>query len=243
MIQFYTPGLPVDLEMPESEASHCLRVLRMGQGDPLVCVDGSGHRYRCRIDHCTSRRATLVVEGVEIVPRTWPADIIVAVAPTKHLDRMEWLVEKLVEIGVDRIIPIRSERSERKELKIERLEKIAVSAMKQSLKATIPYIHPMIKLEDLMKEYGPGCGIDRYIAYCDPSLPRHLFTSELHPGVPMMILIGPEGDFSPVEIEEAIHDGFTPVSLGDQRLRTETAALYAVMAAHAIGERDPKYIK
>ncbi len=238
MIQFYAPGLPEDTRLPESEAAHCLRVLRMKEGDSVVCVDGRGHRYFCRISDCTSRQVNLVIESVEDQPRVWDADITVAVAPTKHLDRIEWLVEKLVEIGVDRIIPLRCDRSERKELKSERIEKIAVSAMKQSLKAALPEIYPMTRLNELLAMYDPGSGVQRFIAYCDPSIPRKFFTAEYKPSKPMLILIGPEGDFSPSEIEKVLSAGFIPVSLGEARLRTETAALYAVMAAHAISERE-----
>lgn len=234
MIQFYAPGLPDDLNMPEGEASHCLRVLRMGVGDEVTCVDGRGTRYNCRIADSTSKRCTLEIISSEDAPRTWKTDIVVAVAPTKHLDRMEWLVEKLVEIGIDRIIPLLCDRSERREIKTERLEKIAVSAMKQSLKATMPDIVPMTRMRDLINQYGPESGFNRFIAYCDRTIPRLLFTHEYRPGEPTLIVIGPEGDFSIPEINAALDAGFIPVSLGDERLRTETAALYGVMAAHAI---------
>ena len=234
MIQFYAPGLPDDLMLPEGEASHAVRVLRMQPGNEAVCVDGRGTRYFCRIADVRSKRCSVEVERTETVTRPWPADITVAVAPTKHLDRMEWLVEKLVEIGIDRIVPLLAERSERRELKTERLEKIAVSAMKQSLKATMPVIEPMTRLRTLIEAFPDGCGVQRFFAYCDPSIPRRLFTCEYTPGKPVLIVIGPEGDFSPVEISLALDAGFVPVSLGDVRLRTETAALYAVMAAHAI---------
>lgn len=237
MIQFYTPDLPDCREMPEGEASHCLRVLRMKDGDTVTCVDGRGQRYQCRLTGCTPKRAYLDILSVEAVDLPWNTPIAVAVAPTKHLDRMEWMVEKLVETGIDRIIPLKCDRSERKEIKTERLEKIAVSAMKQSLKAVMPVISPMTRLRDLVAEFDVNSGWERYMAYCDPEIPRQLFASVFTPGRPVLMLIGPEGDFSPGEIRMTLGAGFSPVSLGEIRLRTETAALFAVMAARAIETR------
>lgn len=224
MIRFYAPDLAETLTLPESDSGHCVRVLRMSPGDEIEVVDGRGHLHRCVLTGAHPKHATVNIVATEDLPKVWTPSITVAVAPTKHNDRMEWLVEKLVEIGVDRIVPLRCRYSERKDLNIDRITKIAVSAMKQSLKAVLPQIDPMTPLRDFLAEPHPA---GRYIAYCDPSIPRRLYARELAPGSDTVVLIGPEGDFSREEITEALGRGWQPVTLGDNRLRTETAALVA----------------
>jgi 16S rRNA (uracil1498-N3)-methyltransferase len=154
-----------------------------------------------------------------------------AVAPTKNLDRMEWLMEKSVEMGLDRFIPLKCRFSERKELKPERMERIAVSAMKQSLKATLPELSPMTDIMDFLSEPFEG---QKFIAHCYKDSERLLLSREVKPGTAVRILIGPEGDFSPEEVERALAVGYRPISLGDCRLRTETAALCACHTVHVI---------
>lgn len=149
------------------------------------------------------------------------------------MDRMEWLVEKMTEVGVNTIIPLLCDRSERREIKTERLEKIAVAAMKQSLKATLPEILPMTPLREVAAMMPDA---QRMMAYCDPSIPRVDFAQTYRPGTDTLILIGPEGDFSPPEIRLALDSGFRPVTLGNNRLRTETAALYALSACHILDD-------
>lgn len=168
------------------------------------------------------------------LPKVWKPSITVAVAPTKHSDRMEWLVEKLVEIGIDRFVPVRCKRSERKDFKVERVEKIAVSAMKQSLKAVLPSIEPLTTLSAFLK----GCGVEgqRFVGWCDDSAPRQLLAKTYTPGADVAILIGPEGDFTPEEIEDCRAAGFIPVTMGDNRLRTETAALVGCDTIHIINQ-------
>ena len=232
MIRFYAPGLPENTTLPESDSGHCVRVLRMKEGDRVEAVDGRGTLYRCTIAEAHPKRARLEVDEIVELPKTWGGTITLAIAPTKHNDRMEWLVEKLVEIGVDRIVPLRCRHSERKEINIDRLEKIAVSAMKQSLKATLPAIEPMTPYAEFLAAQPDDAA--RYIAYCDPSIPRKLFAREYQPGRDTVILIGPEGDFAPEEISQALDGGWLPVSLGDNRLRTETAGLVAVDTCHIV---------
>ena len=140
MILFYAPDIEQTLTLPESDSQHAIRVLRMKEGEEIAVIDGRGHRFICRIAAAHPKHASVVIDHVEAMPLSWPQSITIAVAPTKHIDRMEWLVEKLTEIGVNRIVPLLGRRSERKEIKVERLEKIAVSAMKQSLKAVLPQI-------------------------------------------------------------------------------------------------------
>ena len=230
MIQFYAPDIALSPVLPESDSAHAVRVLRMQPGDPLQAVDGKGGIYSCRLLDANPRRAVVEVVSKTVEPQSWKGFITVAVAPTKHNDRMEWLVEKLTEIGVNRIVPVLCRHSERREIKQERLVRTAVSAMKQSLKAFCPALRPLTPLADLLAEPFDG---RRLIAHCDaPRMEkRHLFDT-LRPHENLLVLIGPEGDFSPAEIDAALRAGFEEITLGRQRLRTETAAVVAtVMAA------------
>lgn len=226
MIQFYCPDIETTHTLPESDSKHCVRVLRMQQGDELEVVDGKGHRFLCRLLDAHPKRAMLEIVSRDDVVKAWPGRITVAVAPTKHMDRMEWLVEKLTEIGVDAVVPLLCDRSERREIKVDRLEKIAVSAMKQSLKATLPDISEMTPFGKAMTD-AVGRGDNLYFAYCDSDADRRLLVKEMRSGKPATVFIGPEGDFSPSEVKTALAAGCVPVSLGDNRLRTETAALVA----------------
>lgn len=233
MIRFYAPDIETSHTMPESDSGHCVRVLRMKPGDELEVVDGLGHLFKCvLIDAHPKHAAVDIVSSVEL-PKIWKGSITIAIAPTKNNDRMEWLVEKLTEIGVDRIVPLRCRYSERKDINVERLNKIAVSAMKQSLKAVLPRIDCTTPFDRFLSDTSQG---QRFIAYCDPSIPRLLLTKEYKPFLDTTILIGPEGDFSPEEIRKALDDGWKPVSLGDNRLRTETAALVACDTCHIINQ-------
>lgn len=238
MIRFYAPDINQSPFLPESDSQHCCRVLRMQTGNCIEIVDGRGALYKCRIVTAHNKRTEIeIIERIELPP-VWQYNITVAVAPTKHLDRMEWLVEKLVEIGVNRIVPIRCMRSERKELKTERLEKIAVSAMKQSLKAVLPQIDEVMSLQSFLISVDKSD--QRFVAYCDDWVERKLLAREYRPGSSVTVLIGPEGDFSPEEIKMTIDNGFVPVTLGDNRLRTETAALVACDTFHIINQAFQK---
>ena len=234
MIRFYAPDAASCGILPESDSAHCARVLRMHAGDEIEVVDGCGHLLRCRILDAHPKRTAVEVIDTTDLPKVWPASITLAIAPTKHNDRMEWLVEKLVEIGIDRIVPLRCRYSERKDINVDRLQKIAVSAMKQSLKAVLPAIEPITPFAQFMQRCTAP---QRFIAYCDPSIPRRLLATEYRPAIDTAILIGPEGDFSPEEITAAIAAGWAPISLGDNRLRTETAALVAVDTCHILNQR------
>lgn len=234
MIQFFAPDITETLELPESDSHHAVKVLRMREGDELQVIDGRGTAYTCRLADAHRKHAAVEIISSTPMPLPWTQQLAVAVAPTKHLDRMEWLVEKMTEVGVNTIIPLLCERSERREIKTERLEKIAVSAMKQSLKATLPTIMPMTPLRELIKTMPDA---QRVVAYCDPSIPRVDFAQTYEAGRDTLILIGPEGDFSPSEIKMTLDAGFRPVTLGSNRLRTETAALYALSACHILDDK------
>ena len=234
MIQFYVPDIRQNPVLPQDEARHCIKVLRTPVGGEIHVIDGKGYRYTCRLLNDNPRKAEIEIISTELIPEPWVTDITVAIAPTKNMDRMEWLTEKLTEIGVNHIIPVLCRHSERKEIKIDRLERIAVSAMKQSLKTSLPDISQMVPLEKVLEMSGFR---QKFIAYCDPSIPRRLLAKEFIPGAgKVLILIGPEGDFSIDEIEHALNAGFLPVSLGDCLLRTETAALTACDTFHIINQ-------
>ena len=233
MIQFYSPDILQTMSLPESDSAHCSRVLRMKAGDQLIVVDGHGHRYTCRLVAPHNKHAAVEIVACEDIKPVWGYDINIAVAPTKHNDRMEWLVEKLVEIGVNRITPLKCRYSERKEINTERLVKIAVSAMTQSLKATLPVIDEMTPIKDYLESVNtPG----RFIGYCANEFELRTLAREYIPGTSATILIGPEGDFSPDEVKAAIDHGFVPVTMGDNRLRTETAALVGCDTCHIISQ-------
>ncbi|MDE7411709.1 MAG: 16S rRNA (uracil(1498)-N(3))-methyltransferase [Paramuribaculum sp.] len=233
MIQFYAPDIESTLTLPESDSQHCIKVLRMTAGDNITVIDGKGNQYICSIIDPHSKHTGVNIISKCVIPLCWDYNITVAVAPTKHLDRMEWLTEKLTEIGVNRIVPLLCRRSERKEIKVERLQKIAISAMKQSLKAVLPEITPITQYSQFMQEQHTGM---KFIAYCDDSLPRRLLAKEYKPGESATILIGPEGDFDEKEISMALNNGWIPTTLGDNRLRTETAALVACDTFHIVNQ-------
>lgn len=233
MIQFFAPDIATSPELPESDSRHAVRVLRMREGDELQVIDGKGRVYLCRLADAHPKHAAVEIISSSEVPLPWGQQLAVAVAPTKHMDRMEWLVEKMTEVGVNTIIPLLCDRSERREIKTERLEKIAVAAMKQSLKASLPAIMPMTPLREVVRMMPES---QRMVAYCDPSIPRVDFAQSYRAGADTLILIGPEGDFSPQEIKLTLDSGFKPVTLGNNRLRTETAALYALSACHILDQ-------
>ncbi len=231
MIRFYAPDIARDGILPESESGHAVRVLRRQAGDTVEVVDGKGTLYRCTLLDAHPKHTLVRIDDAVALPKVWKPSITVAVAPTKHADRMEWLVEKLVEIGIDRFVPLRCEHSERKDIKPERLAKIAVSAMKQSLKAVLPAIDGTTPLHEFLRQSHSAQG-GRFVGYCDTGTPRTLLARAYTPGTDVTILIGPEGDFSPAEIQACLCAGFAPVTMGDNRLRTETAALVAADTIH-----------
>lgn len=232
MIIFYAPDIEACPELPEEESGHAIRVMRHVEGDEIEVVDGKGTWYHCRITAAHPKHC-----GLEILSshpdQHWPYRVELAIGPTKNLDRMEWWLEKATEMGLDRFVPLLCRFSERKELKTERLEKIAVSAMKQSLKATLPEIEPMTDIKKFLKDPFDG---QKFIAHCMEDKPRQLLSHLIRKGSDVRILIGPEGDFSAEEVQLAIANGYQPVSLGEQRLRTETAALASVHTVHIINE-------
>ncbi len=235
MIRFYSSDIETALQLPESDSKHCIRVLRMKAGDNLEVVDGNGHCFRCVLANDNPKAAAVEIVEKLAMPPVWPYSVTVAVAPTKHMDRMEWLVEKLTEIGVNRIVPLLCRHSERKEIKTDRLVKIAISAMKQSLKSTLPEITEMITFDDFLRNYQAA---QKFIGYCDDIVERNLLAKEYRPGSDVIIAIGPEGDFTQEEINSAFSVGYKAVTMGDNRLRTETAALVGCDTIHIINQAN-----
>lgn len=234
MHRFYAPDIETVNLLPEEEAQHCVRVLRLKEGDQVEVVDGKGHLFLCEIVSANHKNcAVSIVEKTDVAPH-WGCRLTVVIAPTKNIDRFEWMLEKSVEMGVDRIIPVLCRYSERKLLKTERLNKILVSAMKQSLKATLPQLDELTPVMDVINSVGKDG--QRFIAYCDKEILRRDLVKEYKKGSDVVIMIGPEGDFSKEEIRAALDAGFVPVTLGKSRLRTETAGVFAVAAVHTINQ-------
>lgn len=233
MHRFFAPDIEVTGVLPEDEAKHCVRVLRLAEGSEIEIVDGKGNLFVCELSEANAKRCAVDIVSKRYIPSHWGCGITVAIAPTKNIDRLEWMVEKVVEMGVDRIIPIACRYSERKVLKTERLHKIAVSAMKQSLKTVLPAIDGLTPVNEVINKAFSG---QRFIAYCDREIERRDFVKEYNKGGDVLVMIGPEGDFSKDEIRSAISAGFIPVSLGESRLRTETAGVFACAAIHAINQ-------
>ena len=244
---FYSPDITPDAlcTLDPEESRHAVRVLRMHQGDPIDVTDGRGALHHCTIVEASEKgcvvqphTSSLQPPTSNLRPPTSALGIHLAVAPTKNPSRMEWLVEKAVEMGVASITLLRCDHSERSFLKTERLQKLAVSAMKQSLRTVLPAIGEAVVLRDwLHSEFNIQNSELKFIAHCEAGQPRTPLAYLLEPGRPATILIGPEGDFSADEIALALDCGFQPVSLGPSRLRTETAALYAVAAFNLINDR------
>ena len=223
MALFYAPQIEEGWELPDDEAAHCLRVLRLGVGDELDITDGKGNFYKAEISSIAGKRCYVKAKEVIRMQKGWKGHLHIAIAPTKNLDRIEWMTEKAVEIGLDELTFLNCRFSERKVIKTERIERIVVSAMKQSLKYSKPLVGEMTDFKKFVSQERPG---EKYIAHCHEDEKNLL--KEIHPaGCDATILIGPEGDFSPEEVKMAIEAGFKPVSLGNSRLRTETAALAA----------------
>ncbi len=224
---FYVPNLASGNVLPEEESQHAIKVLRLQVGSEIRVVDGIGGFYNARIinphpKHCDFE---IIDSQNEFGKRDYKLHI--AIAPTKNIERLEWFIEKATEIGIDEITPLVCRFSERKIIKEERLEKIIVSAGKQSVKAYFPQLNALCSFDDLMKKHTAS---QKFIAHCYED-DKRLLQTEISTSKDVLILIGPEGDFSREEVQKAIAFGFVPVSLGNSRLRTETAG---VVACHTV---------
>ena len=228
---FYVPDAARSNELPAEEAAHASRVLRLESGDEVFLIDGTGCFFKAQLTLVTKGRC--LYDIVERLPqeKTWNGRIAVAMAPTKVIDRVEWTLEKATEIGIDEFSLLNCAFSERRNVKLERLDKIVVAAVKQSRKAWKPLLNDLQPFESFVNRPRKGA---KYIAHCYAEIDKKDLYGELlqlNGDEEVTILIGPEGDFSIDEVRLAMNKGYVSVSLGQSRLRTETAALAATMIA------------
>lgn len=211
------------IEFDPEESKHCIRVLRLKRGDKLKITNGKGRLFLCTLTDDNIKKCVIRVdEDIQCEPQR-DFSIQVAVSPTKNTARFEWFIEKATEIGIDKIFPLASDHSERIHLNHDRLQKILISAIKQSQQPWLPELTGLTTFAHLISSRFKG---QRFIAYVDENHQTTL-KNACKPGGDVLILIGPEGDFSQEEVKQAVAAGFIPVSLGPNRLRTETAALVA----------------
>ncbi|MCD8740926.1 16S rRNA (uracil(1498)-N(3))-methyltransferase [Mucilaginibacter roseus] len=223
---FYTPDIQPSVQqyfLNEEESKHCVRVLRLTVGDEVQLIDGRGGFYVARIKDAHPKRTILDVVSVTENYQQRNHYLHIAVAPTKNIERLEWFLEKSTEIGIDEISMVVCQRSERKEARVDRLNRIITSAVKQSIKAYHPVLNEPVPFSKFISGNLSGQG---FIAHCAPGEKVSL-KNVLEPGSRTTILIGPEGDFADNEITAALNAGYKPITLGESRLRTETAALEA----------------
>ncbi|SDS21586.1 16S rRNA (uracil1498-N3)-methyltransferase [Polaribacter sp. KT25b] len=220
------------LTFDKIESKHIVRVLRKKESDILHITNGLGFLFEAKITVASDKKCIAEIISVEEKPKPWQYYLHIAIAPTKLNDRMEWFLEKATEIGIDEITPIICNNSERRIVKLERFEKIIQSAMKQSLKFTLPQINKPVKFNDFINQDFEGT---LCIAHCEDQ-EKNLLKSVVNPSEKTTILIGPEGDFSIQEITKALEKNWIPISLGESRLRTETAGLVAVQNVSFINQ-------
>ncbi len=219
---FYAPDISGNTyTLNEEESKHCIRVLRLTVGDEITLIDGKGGLFKTRITNPEPKRCTVEVYESNLEFEKRNHYLHIAIAPTKNIERFEWFLEKATEIGIDEITPLLCEHSERKVVNNERLEKIVVSAAKQSIKAYIPILNPLTSFKQFIQSNQHS---DLYIAHCATKGLNHL-KNEIKALTKCTILIGPEGDFSIDEIQSALKSNYKEISLGTSRLRTETAGI------------------
>ena len=230
---FYVPDAATQTELPQEEATHALRVLRIQAGDELFLMDGKGVFYRAEVSLATNKRC--IYEVKEVMPQqpAWRGHIHLAIAPTKMMDRIEWMAEKATEIGFDEISFLNCKFSERKVIRIDRIDKIVVSAVKQSHKAWKPVVNELQNFKDFITAPRNG---RKFICHCYEEFEKVDLMTELQKpygeDADVTVLVGPEGDFSVDEVKLAIANGYESASLGTSRLRTETAGLMSVAMAN-----------
>lgn len=229
---FYVPDAVAQTELPMEEAMHALRVLRLKSGDEMFLMDGSGVFYRAVVTIAATKRCMYQIEETLPQEKGWRGRLHIAIAPTKMMDRVEWFCEKATEVGIDEMSFINCKFSERKVMRTVRLEKIVVSAVKQSRKPWKPVLNGMVSFRDFVSADRPG---RKFIAHCYNEIERKDFFSLIYPNGGSLaddditVLIGPEGDFSIDEVKQALEHGYESITLGSARLRTETAALTATI--------------
>lgn len=232
---FYAPDLIRGIHiLPQEESHHCIHVLRHKQGDTIHIIDGVGHFYRAVITNAHLKQCAFEIQEITPSDQEPAVNIHIAVAPTKNIDRWEWMLEKTTELGVSQITPLMTKRTERQHLRTDRLQKIIVAATKQSIKASIPLLHPLTDYTRFISEQALQPNQQKLIAVIDRNN-KHLW-QVYSKGEHVVLLIGPEGDFTPDEMELAYQNKFEPVSLGRSRLRTETATIAACHIVNVLNE-------
>lgn len=240
---FYAPNITEVPLLNEEESRHLARVLRLTEGDEVIVTNGQGKAWKAIIEESNPKQSKIALQQLLTQTKTHqPAPLHIAIAPTKNIDRIEWLIEKCVEIGTKKISLIQTEKTVRNKIPQERLERLMISAMKQSQKWQATEIKCYRTLSEFLqdeKKYNPD-KCQRFIAYCGIDKEKKELSLLLKPKTDTTILIGPEGDFTTKEVETAKDSGFLTVSLGEERLRTETAGLYAAMTHHIINQLQQK---
>ena len=232
---FYNPDINSSITefiFDKIESKHIVRVLRKKEGDILFITNGKGFLFKVQIIIANDKKCLVQIISFEEKDKNWNYNLHIAIAPTKMNDRFEWFLEKSTEIGIDEITPIICDNSERKIIKLERMQKVLVSAVKQSLKYHLPKLNPPIKFSDLIEKDLKGI---KLIAHCENS-EKNTLKNLIKDKKNITVLIGPEGDFSLKEIEIALQHNFIPLSLGKSRLRTETAGIVVCNAVSIINE-------
>lgn len=231
---FYVPYAAHVTELPPEEARHAVSVLRLKAGDEIFLMDGMGTFYQANVTLAATKHCMYDIVKTLPQQKTWKGHVHLAIAPTKMMDRMEWMLEKMTEVGFDEITFLNCRYSERKQLRIDRLEKIVIAAMKQSRKAWKPVVNPVMPFQDFVNQQREG-GL--YIAHCYTEIARKDFLNEIQQAgnqQDITILVGPEGDFSIDEVNQALEKVFSSVSLGQNRLRTETAGLVSIVMSQMV---------
>ena len=234
---FYSPDIVSTSQnfiFNKEESRHIIRVLRKKEGDLLHITNGKGYLITAEISHANEKKCLVHIISFEKQQKTWDYNLHIAIAPTKMNDRFEWFLEKATEIGIDEITPIICDNSERKVLKTERMQKVLVSAMKQSLKFNLPKLNEPVKFSEIVSLNFNGT---KFIAHCEDPDQKNTLKNLLKPNQNILVLIGPEGDFSPKEITKALQHKFIALSLGSSRLRTETAGIVVCNSVSVINEK------
>ncbi len=232
---FYTPNITTvtdTFSFDKTESKHIIKVLRKKTSDKLFITNGKNQLFTSEIIISNDKNCTVRIINVETKEKPWNYNLHIAMAPTKNIDRFEWFLEKATEIGIDEITPILCDHSERKIIKMDRLTRILESAMKQSLKFQLPKLNNLISFSEFIKTNESS---NLFIAHCEDTSKTNL-KEVLKPKQNGTILIGPEGDFSTIEIETAINSSYQPISLGESRLRTETAGIVATHSVSFINQ-------
>ena len=228
MSLFFNPDIPTKgtFVLDKTESKHCLKVLRKSAGDQIIVTDGKGYLYTCLLLDEEISGCALEVVSKEQGYGIRPTSLHIAISPVKNPARFEWFLEKATEVGIEKITPVICTRTEKHQVKAERCHNLMISAMKQSERVLLPELAEPQLFDDLFRSALPS---QRFVAWCGDSL-KPFLPALMEPDADTIILIGPEGDFTPEEIAMATHHGFQPVSLGSARLRTETAGIFACLA-------------